>query len=143
MSIIIKRRFVAENIADYLDNSFSNPYDRTFYASKEGRYIIKAKVHDLVIGNIIDTIEFELSDAEIMGFIRAVSEIKDKAQQSALLFLGITMPTSLGFITQHEALESFLTRQYERTRFAKLLGFTYTGDDSDYYYTLEHSLQSK
>ena len=59
MSIIIKRRFVAENIADYLDNSFSNPYDRTFYASKEGRYIIKAKVHDLVIGNIIDTIEFE------------------------------------------------------------------------------------
>ena len=50
---------VAENIADYLDNSFSNPYDRTFYASKEGRYIIKAKVHDLVIGNIIDTIEFE------------------------------------------------------------------------------------
>ncbi len=50
---------VAENIADYLDNSFSNPYDRTFYASKEGCYIIKAKVHDLVIGNIIDTIEFE------------------------------------------------------------------------------------
>ena len=54
-----KAESVAENIADYLDNSFSNPYDRTFYASKEGRYIIKAKVHDLVIGNIIDTIEFE------------------------------------------------------------------------------------
>ena len=87
--------------------------------------------------------KFELSDAEIMGFIRAVSEIKDKAQQFALLFLGITMPTSLGFITQHEALESFLTRQYERTRFAKLLGFTYRGNDTDYYYTLENSLQSK
>ena len=87
--------------------------------------------------------KFELSDTEIMGFIRAVSVIKDKAQQFALLFLGITMPTSVGFVTQQNALESFLTRQYERTRFAKLLGFTYTGNDTDYYYTQENSLQSK
>ena len=50
---------VAENIVDYLDNNFANRYDRTFEAVKEGRYIIKAKVHDLVIGNVIDTIEFE------------------------------------------------------------------------------------
>ena len=50
---------VAENIIDYLDNNFANRYDRTFYAVKEGRYIIKAKVHDLVIGNVVDTIEFE------------------------------------------------------------------------------------
>ena len=49
----------AENIIDFFDNSFSNRYDRTFYAVKEGRYIIKAKIHDLKIGNIIDTIEFE------------------------------------------------------------------------------------
>lgn len=48
-----------ENIIDFFDNSFSNRYDRTFYAVKEGRYIIKAKIHDLKIGNIIDTIEFE------------------------------------------------------------------------------------
>ena len=48
-----------ENIIDFFDNSFSNRYDRTFYAVKEGRYIIKAKVHDLVIGNVVDTIEFE------------------------------------------------------------------------------------
>lgn len=50
---------VAENIVDYLDNNFANRYDRTFEAVKEGRYIIKAKVHDLVIGNVVDTIEFE------------------------------------------------------------------------------------
>lgn len=50
---------VAEDIVDYLDNNFANRYDRTFEAVKEGRYIIKAKVHDLVIGNIVDTIEFE------------------------------------------------------------------------------------
>ena len=49
----------AENIIDFFDNSFSNRYDRTFYAVKEGRYIIKAKIHDLKIGNVIDTIEFE------------------------------------------------------------------------------------
>lgn len=48
-----------ENIIDFFDNSFSNRYDRTFYAVKEGRYIIKAKIHDLKIGNVIDTIEFE------------------------------------------------------------------------------------
>lgn len=50
---------VAEDIVDYLDNNFANRYDRTFEAVKEGRYIIKAKVHDLVIGNVVDTIEFE------------------------------------------------------------------------------------
>lgn len=49
----------AENLIDFFDNSFSNRYDRTFYAVKEGRYIIKAKIHDLKIGNVIDTIEFE------------------------------------------------------------------------------------
>jgi hypothetical protein len=50
---------VAENIVDYLDNNFANRYDRTFEAVKEGRYIIKAKIHDLRVGNVIDTIEFE------------------------------------------------------------------------------------
>ena len=50
---------VAEDIVDFLDNNFANRYDRTFEAVKEGRYIIKAKVHDLVIGNVVDTIEFE------------------------------------------------------------------------------------
>lgn len=50
---------LAENITDCLDNSFSNPYDRTFEAVKEGHYIIKAKVHDLITGDIVDIIEFE------------------------------------------------------------------------------------
>ncbi len=51
---------IVENIADFLDYNFSNPYDRTFNAVKEGHYIIKAKVHDILAGeNIVDTIEFE------------------------------------------------------------------------------------
>ena len=54
-----KSEALAENIIDYFDNCFSDRYDRTFEAVKEGRYIIKAKVHDLVIGNVVDTIEFE------------------------------------------------------------------------------------
>ena len=54
-----KAESVVENIYDYLDNSFSNPYDRIFYAVKARRYIIRAKVHDIAIGNVIDIIEFE------------------------------------------------------------------------------------
>lgn len=55
-----KAEAVTENIIDFFDNKFSNPYDRTFEAVKEGRYIIKAKVHDKFDCNeIVDIIDFE------------------------------------------------------------------------------------
>lgn len=55
-----KAEAVTENIIDFFDNNFSNPYDRTFEAVKEGRYIIKAKVHDKFDCNeIVDIIDFE------------------------------------------------------------------------------------
>ena len=66
-----------ENVTDFFDNKFSNPFDRTFCSIKEGRYIIKAKIHDKN-DEIIDVIEFEQivetkdKDIESMDFVKKI-----------------------------------------------------------------------